>query len=101
MIVTIIQGLWQEGSKQTQFIVKVFVIKTQINPTTYYIYGSKKIKKPKPSIIVIMIASKKGAHPDHLFYLWQKKKKKNSYWIPFIVNVINDCHNNSRAMTGR
>jgi len=48
--------------------MKVLVIKTQINPITYYIYGSKE-KKPKPSIIIIMIARKKGAHPDQLLYL--------------------------------
>ncbi len=34
MIVTIIQGLWKEGSKKTKVIVKVLVIKTQTNPTT-------------------------------------------------------------------
>jgi hypothetical protein len=73
--------------------------KMQINPTTYYTYGSRK-KKPKPSIIVIMAIRKKWAHPDHLLYLWQHKKMDN-YWIPFVVNVINDCHNNSRAMKGR
>jgi hypothetical protein len=52
----------------------MLVIKTQINPTTYYTYGNKK-KKPKPSIIVIMIARKKIAHPDQLLYLWQHKKR--------------------------
>jgi hypothetical protein len=72
----------------------------QINPTTYCTYGSKK-KKPKPSIIVIMAVRKNEAHPNHLLYLWQHKKKTNSYWIPFIVNVINDCHNNSKAVKGR
>jgi hypothetical protein len=57
MTITIIQGSWKEGSKTKTFITKVLVIKTQINLTTYYTYGSKKKKKkPKPSIIVIMIA---------------------------------------------
>jgi len=28
-------------------------------------------------------------------------KKTNSYCIPFIVNVINDCHSNSRVVKGR
>ncbi len=119
MIVTIIQGLWKESSKkknycegacghmvvkgrqqENKFIVKVLVIKIQINPTTYYIYGNKKKNKPKPSIIVIMITRKKWAHHNHLLYLWQHKKM-NNYWIPFIVNVINDCHNNSRAVKRR
>ncbi len=58
--------------------------KTQINPTTYCTYGSKK----------------KRTHPDHLLYLWQHQKMY-SYWIPFIVDVINDCHNNSRVVKGR
>jgi hypothetical protein len=78
MIVTIIQGLWKEGSKTKKIIMKVLVIKRQINPTTYCTYGNKKKNKPKPSIIVIMIAKKKWAHPDHLLYLylWQHKKKE-------------------------
>jgi hypothetical protein len=32
--------------------------------------------KPKPFVIVIMIARKKQAHPDHLLYLWQHKKNE-------------------------
>ncbi len=28
-------------------------------------------------------------------------QKMDSYWIPFIVDVINDCHNDSRAMKRR
>jgi hypothetical protein len=28
-------------------------------------------------------------------------QKKDNYWIPFIVEVINDHDNNSRAMKGR
>ncbi len=58
--------------------------KTQINPTTYYTYGRKK----------------KTTHLDHLLYLWQHKKMDN-YWILFIVDVINDCHNNLKAVKGR
>ncbi len=34
--------------------------------------------------------------PQHLLYLWQHQKM-DSYWIRFIVNVINECHNNSRV----
>jgi hypothetical protein len=41
MIVTIIQRLWKEGSKTKKIIMKVLVIKTQINPTTYYIFDNK------------------------------------------------------------
>jgi hypothetical protein len=33
-------------------------------------------------------------------YLWQHKKM-NNYWIFFIVNVINDYHNNSRVVKGK
>jgi hypothetical protein len=51
----VVKGRQQEN----KFIVKVLVIKIQINPTTYYIYGNKKKNKPKPSIIVIMITRKK------------------------------------------
>jgi hypothetical protein len=56
----------------------------QINPTTYCTYGREK----------------KRTHPDHLLYLWQHKKM-DSYWIPFIVNVINDCNNNLKVVKGR
>jgi hypothetical protein len=44
MTVIIIQGLWEEGSKKTKFIVKVLVIKTQINFTIQYIYDNKEKK---------------------------------------------------------
>jgi hypothetical protein len=79
MTVTLIQGLWKEGSKTKKFIMKVLVIKRRINSTTYCTYGNKKKNKPKPSIIVIMIAREKRAHPDHLLYLylWQHNQKKN------------------------
>ncbi len=60
----------------------------------------QKTNKPKPSIIVIMIARKKGAHPDHLLYLWQHTKKKSIEFF-FIVNVINDYDNYSRVVAGR
>jgi hypothetical protein len=73
--------------------------RTQINPTIYYTYGSKKKNKQIFHYCNYAIR-KKQAHPDHLLYLWQQKKMDN-YWIPFIVNVINDYHNNSRAMKGR
>jgi len=46
MTITIIQGLWKEGSKKKIIIMKVVVVKTQINPTTYCIYGSKKKTNP-------------------------------------------------------
>jgi hypothetical protein len=46
MTVTKIQGLWKEGSKTKKFIMKVVVIKTQINPITYSIYGNKKKTNP-------------------------------------------------------
>ncbi len=59
-----------------------------------------KKNKPKPSIIVIMATRKKQTHPNHLLYLWQHQKMDND-WIPFIVDVINDYHNNSKAMKGR
>jgi hypothetical protein len=42
MIVTIIQELWNESSKKRKMIMKVLVIKTQINLITYYTYGNKK-----------------------------------------------------------
>jgi len=64
-----------------------------------YLWQQEK-NNPKPSLIVIMVATKKRTHPDHLLYLWQHKKM-DSYWIPFIVNVINDSHNNSRTVKGR
>jgi hypothetical protein len=57
-------------------------------------------KKPKPSIIVIMIARQKMSPPQPLILL-MTTQKTNSYRILFIVNVINDCHNNSRAVKGR
>jgi hypothetical protein len=59
---------------------------------------------------------KNATKSHHLLYLWQQEKNKptpttyciydnakkmDSYWIPFIVNVINDCHNNSRVVKGR
>jgi hypothetical protein len=47
-----------------------------------------------------MAIKKKQTQPDHLLYLWQHQKT-DSYSIPFIVNVINDCHKNSRAMKRR
>jgi hypothetical protein len=56
--------------------------------------------EPKPSFIVIMAAREKQTHPDHLLYLWQHQKT-DSYWILFIVDVINDCHNNSKAVKGK
>jgi hypothetical protein len=34
------------------------------------------------------------------YCIYDNTKKKNSYWIPFIVNVINDYHNNSRVVKG-
>jgi hypothetical protein len=43
---------------------------------------------------------KKQTHLHHLLYLWQHQKM-DSYQIPFIVDVINDCHNNWRAVKGR
>jgi len=52
-----------EGSKAKKIIMKVVVIKTQINPTTYCIYGNKKKNKPTRSIIVIMIATKEMSSP--------------------------------------
>jgi hypothetical protein len=64
-----------------------------------YLWQQEK-NKPKPSIIVIMSIRKKRAHPNHLLYLWQHKNT-NSYWIFLIVNVINDCHNNSRVVKRR
>jgi hypothetical protein len=56
--------------------------------------------KPKPSLIVIMATKKKQTHLNHLLYLWQHTKTDN-YWIPFIANVINNCHNNSRVIKER
>jgi hypothetical protein len=35
------------------------------------------------------------------YYTYDNTKKTNSYWIPFITNVINDCHNDSKAMKRR
>jgi len=99
MTVTIIQRLWKEGSKTKTFIMKVLVIKTQINPTTYYIYGNK-INKPKPSIIVIMIVRKNEPTPT-IYCIYDNTKKTNNYWIPFIINVINDYHNNSKVVKGK
>jgi len=69
-----------------------------IPPPTILMVTKK--NKPKPSLIVIMAIRKKRTHPDHLLYLWNTKKM-GSYWIPFIVNVINDCHNHSRVVKGR
>jgi hypothetical protein len=61
-----------------------------------YLWQQEK-NRLKPSLIVIMATRKKQTHPDHLLYLWQHKKT-DGYWIPFIIDGINDCHNNSRAM---
>jgi len=65
--------------------MKVVVIKTQINPTTYCIYSNRKKKKPTPSIIVIMIATKKMSphRPPtvHIFMTTQKNKELlNSFY---------------------
>jgi hypothetical protein len=46
MTITIIQGLWKDGNKTKKIIMKVVVIKTQINPSTYYTYGNKKKTNP-------------------------------------------------------
>jgi hypothetical protein len=54
----------------------------------------------KPSLIVIMVVRKKQTHLDRLLYLWKHQKMVN-YWISFIVNVINDCHNNSGGVKGK
>jgi len=78
MIVTIIQGLWKEGSKRKKIIMKVLVAKglwkegnKKKNLLWKYLWSKRKyippptvlmasiLKKPKPSIIVIMIARKK------------------------------------------
>ncbi len=56
--------------------------------------------KPKPFLIVIMATRKKQTHLNHLLYFWQHTKM-NNYWIPFIANVINDYHNNSRVVKER
>jgi hypothetical protein len=90
--------LWKEGNKKKK-IVKVLMIKTQINPTTYCTYDSKK-KNPKTSIIVITIAKKKKPTPT-TYSIYDNTQKMNNYWIPCIVNVINDCHNNLRVVKGR
>jgi len=71
----------------------------KINPTTYCTYGSKK-KWAQTFLYCNYGSKKKQTHPDHLLYLWQHQKMDN-YWIPFIVNVINDCHNNSKVVKRR
>ncbi len=57
-------------------------------------------KKPKPSQIVIMVAKKKN-EPTPTTYSPYDNTKNDSYWNPCIVDVISDCHNNSRAVKGR
>jgi hypothetical protein len=44
---------------------------------------------------------KKNDPTPTTYYTYDNTKKKNSYWIPFIVNVINDCHNNAKVVKRR
>jgi hypothetical protein len=71
--------------------------KMQINFTTYYIYGSKKKNKLKPSIIIIMPTRKNPANKfHHLVYLWQREKNKPKPSIIVIMatrkNPANEFH---------
>jgi hypothetical protein len=45
--------------------------------------------------------SKKKMSPPQPPTVFMTTQKRRSYGIPFIVNVINDCHNNSRAVKRR
>jgi hypothetical protein len=73
--------------------------KMQIKPTTYYTYGSKK-KRTQTFPYCNYGNKKKRTHPHHLLYLWQHQKIDN-YWIHFIIDIINDYHNNSKVVKGR
>jgi len=44
-----------------------------------------------------MIAKKKKEPTLTTYYTYDNKKKTKSYWISFIVNIINDYHNNLKA----
>jgi hypothetical protein len=58
--------------------------KKQTQTFHYYNYGNKKkTSPPRPPTMLVT------------------SQKKDSYWIPFIINVINDCHNNSNVVKGR
>jgi len=85
MTVTLIQGLWKEGSR-TKKIYYESACDQKANKSHHLLYLCQQEKnKPKPSIIVIMIARQKRAHPDHLLYLylWQHKKKQTA--IEFLL----------------
>jgi hypothetical protein len=69
MIVTIIQGLWKEGSKTKKNYYEGGCDQNA-NKSHHLLYLWQQEKnKPTPSIIVSMIARKKRAHPNHLLYL--------------------------------
>ncbi len=59
-----------------------------------------KKNEPKPSFSVIM-ATRKNINPPRSPIVLMTTQKTNNYWIPFIVNVTNDYHNNSKAMKRR
>jgi len=70
------------------------IVRENVNKSHHLLYLWKQQKtRPKPSLTVIMATRKNWTHPHHLLYLWQHQKTSN-YWIPFNVDVINDCHNN-------
>jgi len=45
--------------------------------------------------------NKKKSNPPWPPIVIMTTPKKDSYWIPFIVDVINDCYNNLRVVKGR
>jgi hypothetical protein len=70
MIVTIIQGLWKEGSKKKKYCEGACDQNANKSHHLVYLWHQEK-NKPKPFFIVIMATRKKQTHPDHLLYLWQ------------------------------
>jgi hypothetical protein len=71
MTVTIIQGLWKEGSKTKNIYYKGGSDqKAKKSHHLLYLWQQDK-NKLTPFIIVITIARKKRAHPNHLLYLYK------------------------------